>query len=288
MSFAIGIAQGLRNLFRDEDDDDPIEKRDLEFWIRNIWLQQTFGNVKIGNHNMADLMDRGLVAALTGYDISSSLSLNNMWFPEMKEQATAQATMQDYLLSLGGPFASLVTSQIPKAVDYLNQGKILQGIEQLLPGMARTPITAYRYSQEGATTASGALIKEPEEFTLGQIIAQGMGFTTEGLVAQREAIFKANALLLQVKNEKKQILNRLDVDIRSDRDLDNIMDDVVKFNYKNWFDPITNDSLKDSIKNHLKQRVLTDRGFYMDKKYYPQVMDLLEPSTRRLDIEASK
>jgi hypothetical protein len=288
MSFAIGIAQGLRNLFRDEDDDDPIEKRDLEFWIRNIWLQQTFGNVKIGDHNMADLMDRGLVAGLTGYDISSSLSLNNMWFPEMKEQATAQATMQDYLLSLGGPFASLVTSQIPKAVDYLNQGKILQGVEQLLPGMARTPITAYRYSQEGATTASGALIKEPEEFTLGQIIAQGMGFTTEGLVAQREAIFKANALLLQVKNEKKQILNRLDVDIRSDRDLDNIMDDVVKFNYKNWFDPITNDSLKDSIKNHLKQRVLTDRGFYMDKKYYPQVMDLLEPSTRRLDIEASK
>ena len=288
MSFAIGIAQGLRNLFRDEDDDDPIEKRDLEFWIRNIWLQQTFGNVKIGDHNMADLMDRGLVAGLTGYDISSSLSLNNMWFPEMKEQATAQATMQDYLLSLGGPFASLVTSQIPKAVDYLNQGKILQGIEQLLPGMARTPVTAYRYSQEGATTASGALIKEPEEFTLGQIIAQGMGFTTEGLVAQREAIFKANALLLQVKNEKKQILNRLDVDIRSDRDLDNIMDDVVKFNYKNWFDPITNDSLKDSIKNHLKQRVLTDRGFYMDKKYYPQVMDLLEPSTRRLDIEASK
>ena len=288
ISFAMGIAQGLRNLFRDEDDDDPIEKRDLEFWFRNIWLPQTFGNVKIGDHTLADLMDRGVIAGLTGYDISSSLSLNNMWFPEMKEQATAQATMQDYLLSLGGPFVSLTANQIPRAVDYFNQGKILQGMEQLLPGMARTPVTAYRYSQEGATTASGAVIKEADEYTMGQLIAQSMGFTTEGLVAQREAIFKANALMLQVKNEKKQLLNRLDVDIRTDRDMDKIMDDIGRFNYKNPFDPITGDTLRDSIKNHLKRRVLTDRGFYMDKKYYPQLMDLIEPSSTRLDIEGRK
>ena len=288
ISFAMGIAQGLRNLLKDEDDDDPLEERDLEFWIRNIWLQKTFGNVKIGNHSLADLMDRGLVAALTGYDISSSLSLNNMWFPEMKEQATAQATMQDFLLSLGGPFASLTVTQIPRAVDYLNQGKILQGIEQLLPGMMRTPVTAYRYSQEGATTASGAAIKEADEYTTGQLIAQGMGFATEGLVAQREAIFKANALMLKVKNEKKALLNRLDVDIRSDRDLDKALDDVFKFNAKNPFDPITGDTLRASMRNHLRQRLVTDRGFYMDKKYYPQLMELIEPSSKRLDIEAQK
>ena len=288
ISFAMGIAQGLRNLFKDDDDDDPLQERDLEFWFRNIWLPQTFGNVKIGDHTLADLMDRGLVAALTGYDISSSLSLNNMWFPEMKEQATAQAAMQDYLLSLGGPFASLVTSQIPRAVDYLKQGKILQGVEQLLPGMMRTPVTAYRYSQEGATTASGAVIKEADEYTLGQLVAQGMGFATEGLVAQREAIFKANALMLQVKNEKKALLNRLDVDIRSDRDIEKALDDVFKFNARNSFDPITGDTLRASIRNHLKQRVQTDRGFYMDKKYYPQLMELIEPSSKRLDIEARK
>jgi len=288
ISFAMGIAQGLRNLFRDEDDDDPIEKRDLEFWFRNIWLPQTFGNVKIGDHTLASLMDRGIIAGLTGYDISSSLSLNNMWFPEMKEQATAQATMQDYLLSLGGPFVSLTTNQIPRAVDYFNQGKIMQGMEQLLPGMARTPLTAYRYSQEGATTAAGAVIKEADEYTLGQLVAQGMGFATEGLVAQREAIFKANALMLQVKNEKKQLLNRLDVEIRSDKDMDSIMDSIQRFNYKNPFDPITGDTLRESIKNHLKRRVLTDRGFYMDKKYYPQLMDLIEPSSSRLDIEGRR
>lgn len=288
ISFAMGVAQGLRNLFRDEDDEDPIEKRDLEFWFRNIWLPQTFGNVKIGDHTMADLMDRGIVAGLTGYDISSSLSLNNMWFPEMKEQATAQATMQDYLMSLMGPFANLTANQLPKAVDYFNQGKILQGMEQLMPGMMRSPLTAYRYSQEGATTASGAAIKEADEFTLGQLMAQSMGFTTEGLVAKREALFKANALKMQVRNEKNQLLNRLDVELRNDKDVENILDDVARFNFKNPSDPITGDTLRSSIKNHLKQRVMSDRGLAIDKKYYPLLMELMEPSTRRLESEAKR
>ena len=211
-----------------------------------------------------------------------------MWFPEMKEKATAQATMQDYLLSLGGPFVSLITNQIPSAVDHFNKGEIMQGMEQLLPGMARTPITAYRYSKEGATVASGAVIKEPSEFTLGQIMAQGIGFTTEGLVAQREAIFKANALKLQIQNEKKELLGRLDTATRGDRDLDDIMDDILRFNTNNWFTPITGKELSTSLENRLKQRIMSDRGFYMDKHYYPVLMDLLEPSTRRLEAEAKK
>jgi hypothetical protein len=288
ISFAMGLAQGLRNLFKDEDDDDPLEKRDLEFWFRNIWLQQTFGNVKIGDHNLADLMNRGLVASLTGYDISSSLSLNNMWFPDVKEQATAEATMGEYLKSLAGPFASLAVSQVPRAVDKLREGKILEGIEQLLPGMARSPVTAYRYSQEGATTAAGAPIKDAQEFTLGQLVAQGMGFSTEGLVARREDIFKAQALRLQVQNEKKALLNRLDVGLRSDRDVDKVLDDVFRFNAKNSFDPIDADSLTASIINRLEQRILSDRGMRIDEKYYPQLIQLMEPSSRRLDVEARK
>ena len=78
------------------------------------------------------------------------------------------------------------------------------------------------------------------------------------------------------------------MDIRSDKDLDDVMDDVSRFNYKNPFDPITGDTLRASIKQHLQRRVMTDRGFYMDKRYYPVLMDLLEPSTERLEKEAQK
>lgn len=286
-SFALGILSGLRNMMLGEDDDDPIAKRDLEFWFRNVWIPETFGNVKIGNRTLDEVLDRGLVATITGYDISSSLSLNNMWFPEMKEQATAEATLKDYLFSLGGPSVSLAVSQFPRAIDLFRQGKMVQGTEQLLPGLLRAPLTAYRYSQEGATTAAGAIIKDKDEYTVGQIIGQGMGFATEGLVAQREAIFKANALMLQVKNERKALIARLDLETRKeDGDVEKILDDIRKFNIKNFFDPITGETINESLRNRMKRRYATERGFPLDKKYYPQLMDLIDPSVRKLEREA--
>jgi hypothetical protein len=38
----------------------------------------------------------------------------------------------------------------------------------------------------------------------------------------------------------------------------------------------------------MERRMMSDRGFPIDKKYYPFVMDLLEPSSVKLDREAAK
>jgi len=218
------------------------------------------------------------------------LSMNNMWMPERKEQATAVGEMQDWMLSLAGPGASLVTTQIPKAVDYFNQGKVLQGMEQLAPGLFRGSVTAYRYGQEGATTASGAVIKEPNEFTTGQLLAQSAGFVTEGLQAKREAIFVLQGEILKVKQERTKLLDRLDREINqgSDEAVETAFDKVFKFNSRNPMDAIDNDNIKQSLKKQMERRLNSDRGFPIDKKYYPFVMDLLEPSTTKLDREAAK
>ncbi len=289
ISMAMGIIQGALNAMRDEDEDDPLEGRDFEFWFRNIWLPQTFGNVKIGNRTLDEFLDRGLISGLTGYDITSSMSMNNMWFPEIKDQATATAEMTDYLVSLAGPGVSML-KQASRAVDYLNQGKILQGMEQLAPAIFRSPITAIRYSREGAQTTSGASIKDAEEFTIGQLMAQSAGFATEGLQARREAIFKIQGQILEVKRDRSSALARLDLEISkgSDNDVEKAIDAIVKFNSKNYWDPITGDQISQSIKKRMERRLLSDRGFPIDKKYYPQIMDLLEPSSKKLEREAKK
>lgn len=290
VSFAMGILQGLLNGLRGEDDDDELEKRNLEFWFRNKWMPETFGNIKIAGKGLDELLDKGAIAALTGYDITGSLSMNNMWFPEQKEQATAVGEMQSFLLSLAGPGASLATTQIPKAVDYFNQGKVLQGMEQLAPGLFRGSITAYRYGQEGATTASGAVIKEPDEFTKGQLLAQSAGFVTEGLQAKREAIFALQGEIMKVKQERTKLLDRLDREITqgSDDSVETAFENVFKFNSRNPMDVIDNDNIKQSLKKQMQRRLMSDRGFPIDKKYYPFVADLLEPSTVKLDREAAK
>jgi hypothetical protein len=286
-SFVMGVLSGLRNMTMEDDEDDPLEKRNLEFWFRNVWMQETFGDVKVGDKSLADVLDRGAIAALTGFDITSSLSMNNMWFPDMKETATAEAAMQDYALSLMGPFASLSVKQFPKAIDYFNQGKVVQGVEQLLPAMARSPVTAYRYATEGATTTWGADIKSDDEYKIGHIIGQGLGFGTEGLVARREDLFKAQSLVVKIKNEKRKLMDRLDLEYRGDSgDVDAAIDKIIKFNAKNPFAAIQAEELSDSLIRRIERRARTERGIEIEPKYYPQLQRLLEPSRRKLEEEA--
>ena len=291
-TMAMGAIQGILNAIRNlagDDDDDPLEKRNLEFWFRNIWLPQTFGNVKIGDHTLDEVLDRGLIATMSGYDISSSLSMNNMWFPDVKESATAAATMQEYLLSMMGPGASLLTKQIPQAIDYFNKGEVMRGIEQLSPAFVRGVLTAERYEKEGALTSSGAAIKEAEEFTQGQLWAQRFGFATEGLVAQREAIFKLQGEILKVKQERTKLLDRLDLEINKgdDDDVEKALEKIQKFNSRNPFALIEYKDVKQSLEKQAKRRMQSDRGMPIDKHYYPQVAEALEPSIKKLERESA-
>jgi hypothetical protein len=290
-SMAMGAIQAGINAYRklmDEDEEDPLDGRDLEFWFRNKWLPETFGNVKVGDHTLAEILDRGVLTAMTGYDITGSLSLNNMWFPEVKESATATAAMQEYFMSLAGPGASLYLKQIPQAIDYFNKGDIPRGIEQLMPAFVRGAFTAERYKKEGAVTSSGAVIKHAEEFTEGQLWAQRFGFATEGLVAQREAIFHLQGEILKVKRERSALLDRLELELDKgdDEDVEKVLTKMAKFNASNPYDAIKYKNIKASLKKQIERKMQSDRGMPIDKKYYPQVIEILSPSRAKLEREA--
>jgi hypothetical protein len=216
--------------------------------------------------------------------------MNNMWFPDVKESATAAAETQEYLLSMMGPGASLTLKQIPQAIDYFNKGEVMRGWEQLAPAFARGAFTAARYRKEGATTSTGAPIKEAEEFTQGQLLAQSMGFATEGLVAQREAIFKLQGEILKVKQERTKLLDRLDLEINKgdDEDVEKVLEKIQKFNSRNPFAMIEYENIEQSLDKQAKRRMQADRGMPIDEKYFPQVAAGLEPSSKKLEREAAK
>ena len=289
ISMAMGVAQAILNATKADDEDDPLEGRDLEFWVRNVWLPQTFGNVKVGDRTLDEFLNKGLISNLTGYDITSSMSMNNMWFPDGREQDTVAAEMDDYALALLGPSVSLFR-QTNKAIDYFQQGKILQGFEQLAPAIFRDPLKAYRYSQEGAQTRSGDSLKRAEEFTFGQLLAQSAGFATEGLQARREDIFKTQGLVLAAKRERSAVLDRLDLEITkgSDRDVEKAFEKLINYNIKNYQDEITIDQIDESLQKRMERRLMSDRGFPIDEKYYPVVMGLLESSSKKLERESPK
>jgi len=282
ISMAIGAAQWMANNLGGDDEDDEeklLEERDWEFWFRNVWLPETFGDTA------GRILDRGLIAETTGYDITSSLSFQNMWFPEVKEQATAQAAMQDYALSLMGPSASLGIKTIPQAIDWFYRGEIMRGMETLMPAFVKGAFTAERYSREGAVTTSNLAIKESKEFTEGQLFMQTLGFASTDLVAQRELIYDMQGAILKVQRERAQLLDRLGRAETSEdeKDVDKIMDDIDKYNAKNSFLPIDNQTINQSLAKRQKAIANAQRGVPYNKRFEGQFDKSLERGLRRFE-----
>jgi hypothetical protein len=290
ISAAMGAVQGIINAMRDEEDDDPLEERDLEFWFRSVFVPNFFGEAEIGGHKISEIIDSGLIDTISGYNMSNSLAMNNMWMPELKEQRHLEDTVQEYAMSLAGPFASLAINQIPSAIRLLQEGKTMQGLERLLPAFFRQPLTAVRYSKEGATTSTGAVIREPEEFTKAQLLAQAAGARTTGLASAQEANFKANALKAKVTLEKGKLVNRVDLEAMrgSDEEFDAALEKLIAFGVRNPQVAVKGEQLSKILKNRMEKRLKADRGFDVDKKFYPYLEELLAPSREKLEREAAK
>lgn len=289
-SFAFGAAQALINALKDEEDEDPIEKRNLELWFRTVFLPNLFGDFKIGDKKLGEILEAGLLNSMTGYELSSSMSMNNMWFPDVKESATYVAGVQEYLMSMAGPFASLVGKQFPAAIDDFQAGRTMRGFEKLLPNLFRQPVTAARYAKEGATTTTGAPIKEAEEFTNGQLAMQALGFRTEGLARVQEVNFKVEALRQKVTQQRGKLINRLDTELTSGdaAAADKVMEDILEFNHKNPTMMIKPEMLTKALLDRAKKRAMSDRGFRVDDKLYPLLVELLDPSRETMEREVAK
>jgi hypothetical protein len=290
ISAAMGAIQGIINAMRDEEDEDPLEERDIEFWFRSVFIPNFFGEAQIGGNKISDIVDSGLIDTISGYNMSNSLSMNNMWMPELKEQRNLEDTVQEYALSLLGPFASLALNQIPSGVRLLQEGKTMQGLERLLPAALRQPLTAVRYSEEGVTTSSNRVIKQPEEFTKAQLLAQAGGARTTGLASVQEANFKANALVAKATIEKGKLVNRVDLEAMrgSDQEFDDAVEKLLKFGARNPQLRVDGEDLSKITLARMEKREKADRGFDVDQKFYPYLEELLAPSREKIEREAAK
>jgi hypothetical protein len=289
-SFAFGVAQAIINAMKDEDDEDPIEMRDIELYFRTVYLPNLFGDFKIGDKKLGEILEAGLLNSLSGYDLSSSLNMNNMWVPDLKESATYAQGVLETVMAFIGPFGSLVGKQFPAAIDDFQAGRTMRGFEKLLPNLFRQPVTAARYAEEGATTTTGAPIRDPEEFTKGQLAMQALGFRTEGLAKIQEINFKVEALRQKVLQDRGKLINRLDTELTQGDETaaDNVMEKILEFNSKNPAVRIEADMLNKALLARAKARMTSDRGFKVDEKLYPYLVELLDPSRELLEREAAK
>lgn len=301
-SLGMGLAEGIRDLLRSEDDEDydeddegnPLGKRNLDIWFREWFLPHYFGAGSslasaLGlTEEQADLAQRsielGPISALTDLNIGASTSLDGLWFRDDTPAEDAKGAFQEFLLNtFGGPLAS-AGGQIASAFDDFNSGHFNRGLEKILPAFLRGTATAYRLGTEGLKTKQGVEIKPAEYYTTGKLLAQALGFQSTEVAEIQKFNFQAKQMITQIEKDRSRLLNKLDLAVQryddddsdaNEEKIDKILEDIDKFNVKNGaVNPITGDTVNKSLNNRAKRRAQSFEGLSVSKREAPFVYPL--------------
>jgi hypothetical protein len=265
-----------------EDEDWPKELRNLSFelWFRTVWLEEQLGGTRIGGKKLSEVVERGLVNAMTGLDISGRTSLNNMWFRDTKEPKNVREGAMALALEKAGPSASMILSWA-EAYEAFKLGDYDKGVSRALPAGFRNFKTSYDLWKEGAKDNKGNQILSKDAFSTGQLIFQAVGFRSDQLANTQYVTFKVIGLEQKIQNQRLQLLTRLDREFR-EKDFKGFSETlgkrVNKFNREYPSYALESDDITGSIEKRAEQRGESYRGVTLTEKNVPVFIKALRPS----------
>jgi hypothetical protein len=271
---------------------------DYETWWRTIWVPENLGHLEIGGVQLGDLVanvvDRGVVNTVTGLDIASRTSLNDLWLRDLKETKTARESAIALAVEKAGPSANMVLAWADGIEAFMN-GQYQKGVEKISPALLRNLVIANRLRTEGAMDSKGAEIIAKGGFTTGELIGKTVGFNPDILANQQKLAFKMQAMEQRIKNERSKLLNNLG---REYIEADNSnkpdawkkyvkrLDEIEKFNTKHPEYAITDENRDDSIDKRLEERAKTEEwsGMRIDmEKATPQQTQAILNATKEIE-----
>lgn len=275
-SATLAVIQGMRNAMRDDDEPFPIEEQDMDFWFRNVFLPDTFGD------KWAKVIVKGPISTATNLDIASSTSLNNMWLRDTKSDPSLENQFKEFAFNMLGPGVSMASNYL-KAYDDFKKGHISEAIEKGMPiATFRGAIAAWRWNQEGIATKNlGATMYEPDEVTGSMKFWKAFGFNPTELSLMTDANFAAKSLEINLKQKRAAILDSLNLHESKgdDEDFDKALDKAIQFSAQNPELRITSQQISESLKRRNKARMEADRGLSIsDKKLRRDLLQAVEPS----------
>jgi hypothetical protein len=288
-STVMGFLGAMWNSLKDDEWPEDVKNMSYELWWRTVWLKEQLGGTQVAGYDLADVIERGPVNAITGVDISSRTSLNNMWLRETKETATTRESALALAVEKAGPTANMILSQLD-AYDAFMQGDYKKGVLKAAPAGFRNWINAANYYKEGAKDNKGAEILSRDAFTTGELIFQAVGFRSDLLANTQYVTFKVIGLEQKILNERTKIMNQIDRAYRQG-DFDAYTDyyeDMQKFNTKYPTYEITTDNLVDSLERKQEQRGKSFRGITLTEKNVGPFAETLLPSRIAADKREEK
>lgn len=236
---------------------DADEPWDAQVALQNM-LADTFGQ------KPAEVLAHGL-SRLTPFDISGRVGLDKLIFPDIQEGLEGQRLGESAMTAALGPVAGIVINAL-KGGQLISEGHFKLGLEAMAPSVARGPLKAWRYGDEGVRDKSGIVVQD--EVGAAELLGQAAGFSPssvrnsfEGksaivqhdraLQARRSALMEQFAMATMAGDEEGKAETR---------------EDIAKFNEKNPSRRILPMQLAQSVNLRQKRIREAQEGVYLPSK----------------------
>ena len=312
----MGLMEGIREANRpDEDDEDadflydldeltnnPMGMRNMDIWFRQIFIPRYFGE----GSSLADFLglspeqaaalslsiEMGPISALTGLNIGASTSLDGMWFRDDGNKDNSEDALVNFTYNTTlGPFGSIARSA-SRALDDFKDGDYGRAAENALPAMFRNIAKTMRLYEEGLVTRQGNVVADAEYYTTFKLFGQALGLSDTEVATDQEFNFLAKNMVTEMQTERGDLLNDLDKAVleyqKSDVNdpnaydgIQEVQDEIVKFNYRNPWMLIKASTQRDSLKGKAERRGNSSQGLNVTKELEKYVFPLREDFRNR-------
>jgi hypothetical protein len=256
------IVMGLLGSFwRDEDKPQELKDMDYETWWRSVWLPETLGHIEVGGVKLSDLVERGVANQITGLDIASRTSLNDLWLRDTKATSTVRESVLALAIEKAGPSANMILSWAD-AYEAFGNGDYQKGIERMSPAFIRNFVLTYKYATEGAKDIEGGELILKDTFTTGELIGQAVGFRPDLLSDYQQLAFALKTNENRIKIERNKLMRNATREFFKGMSsnkwggYDKQLDKIDKFNIKHPEYEIDQESLDESVER--KEQMIAD------------------------------
>jgi hypothetical protein len=254
-----GVYTMIANLFLDDDEEDA----------------ETLARKALGEG-----WYKGRIAEYLGIDISERIGLSNLLFqanrfnkdPSFEEQVA-------YVF--GGPALS-VAARFGRGVNDLAEGNVARGIEGMMPTSVSNLIKgAFRYPSEGGImTRRGDPIYD--DISTGELAAQALGFAPAEYTFRQEQNASAKGIDIATNKLRSKLHKKYYLALRmgDQSDLQDIIEEMEKFNLKHPTYMITGASIRKSMAQHMRTSAEMHNGISISRGMRAEIQQHLDEYDR--------
>jgi hypothetical protein len=192
----------------------------IDWWVRNVWIPQTFGpdgtvaNLFDLEDDTAEIVarsvEKGPISAITDIDLSNSVALDFLFFlPRESRAETPEGKVVDYTFSaVTGAAGNTVMDYIKAGKDLMN-GYTDRALEKL-PKLFSSIAKANRFATEGQTNYNRELVGMDKDFwSSDKVILQALSFASTEASQKQQQNYEAKSINVKIEKARADFLNKL-------------------------------------------------------------------------------